>query len=96
MIISRVTSDSLHLSGLGGQTDGLSLISPESVVSTHQKYSGKGLEFPLVPQYLKLGPVNSYQIFRARKFGANIQGPIDLSSRVWSNKDNLHLTSFPV
>ena len=35
---SRVTSDSLHLSGLGGQTDGLSLISPESVVSTHQKY----------------------------------------------------------
>ena len=33
-----VTSDSsLHLSGLGGQTDGLSLISPESVVSTHKK-----------------------------------------------------------
>ena len=37
MIISRVTSDSLHLSGLGGQTDGLSLISPESVVSTARR-----------------------------------------------------------
>ena len=33
-LISTVTSLSLHLSGLGGQTDGLSLISPESVVST--------------------------------------------------------------
>ena len=37
VIISRVTSDSLHLSGLGGQTDGLSLISPESVVSTARR-----------------------------------------------------------
>ena len=70
-LIAAVTS--LHLGGLGGQTDGLSLISPESVVSTHQKYSGKGLEFSLVPQYLKVaGPVNSYKIFRARMFGANI------------------------
>lgn len=34
---SPVTSDSLHLSGLGGQTDGLSLISPESVVSTARR-----------------------------------------------------------
>ena len=58
-----VTSDSsLHLSGLGGQTDGLSLISPESVVSTHKKDPKKGVGKNLLNLF------HTYSLFQEMKF----------------------------
>ena len=58
-----MTSDSsLHLSGLGGQTDGLSLISPESVVSTHKKDPKKGVGKNLLNLF------HTYSLFQEMKF----------------------------
>ena len=58
-----VTSDSsLHLSGLGGQTDGLSLISPESVVSTHKKDPKKRCRKKLVESFSYLFSISRDEI----------------------------------
>ena len=58
-----MTSDSsLHLSGLGGQTDGLSLISPESVVSTHKKDPKKRCRKKLVESFSYLFSISRDEI----------------------------------